>query len=97
MHATRRQHANGPVHLLRADGSAVTGLVPRSAYGTERCGDESHDGRVAWAASGVLDGYQQATQAAGLRQPHLKGGYYRDDVPTALIRGRSRRAERRVI
>ena len=49
--------------------------------------------RVAWAASGVLGGYQQAAQAAGLRQPHLEGGYYRDDVPTALIRGRSRRTE----
>ena len=39
----------------------------------------------------MTGGYQQAAQAAGLRQPHLhlEGGYYRDDVLTALIRGQS--------
>ena len=49
--------------------------------------------RVAWVAPAVPRGHQQAIQAAGLRQPHLEGGYYRDRVPTALLRWRSRRAK----
>ena len=49
--------------------------------------------RVAWVASAVPRGHQQAIQAAGLRQPHLEAGYYRDRVPTALLRWRSRRAK----